>query len=321
MEYIKVCIESTHESCEVLADAIAEVTGGCQVEDPKFFAEFISRKEGKWDYVDSALMDMDATALPIVSFSIAADAQGEETLRQASLLVARLKEEDGSGFYGSLKITVQPVENQDWQTSWREFFHPFTVGDRLLVSPGWETPVEEPGRKTLWIDPSVSFGTGTHASSRMCLTAVEAMDIEGMNVLDFGCGSGILACGALMCGAGKVVCCDVEEDALRTTEENMKRNNLESYTLICGDALTQEEVLRQLLDNGPYDVILANIVADVHIEMAGQYKKLMKRGGRIILSGIIESRTKEVEKAFLSKGYDVDKRCQEGEWIMLELTR
>jgi len=322
MECIRVKIYTSGEACELLADTLAPICGGCEIDDPRTIEDFVNNATARWDYIEEQLFENPARDVS-VSFYIQDDADGQQVLREVALQVAQLKEEDATGFYGSLKIELQPLGDVDWENSWKQYYKPFCVGGRLLVCPSWETAENPDSRVVLTIDPASSFGTGSHATTRLCMEQLDSMTLDGAQVLDVGCGSGILATTAMLLGAGHAVACDIEENAMTATRENMEKNGIgaERYETVRGDLLQEKEISDRLENGGPYDVILANIVADVLMAMADHLLRWLKPDGTLILSGIIDSRAEEVVQAYLRRDMQVACRREKDGWVMLSLQK
>ena len=173
------------------------------------------------------------------------------------------------------------------------------------------------GRRVLEIDPSSSFGTGTHETTRLCMEELEKAVKPGAKVLDMGCGSGILGVSAMLLGAGSVVGVDIEEDSIRVSRENAERNGIsaERFTLYRGNVL-QDAALRETIRDG-YDVVVANIVADVVIAMCPLFGEYLKESGTLITSGIITERMEDVKAAILAAGFVIKKISEKGEWVAI----
>ena len=318
MDYIEVTVETTHDAAELLAEQLAEISGGCSIDDPATIEDFVNAPVKRWDYIEEQLFD-NPQRVPSVSCYLSPDEDGARRLREMGELLAQLKAGDEGGFYGTLKMSVSAAKSEDWENNWKQYYKPFNVGERLYVCPSWETPQLPQGRVQLTMDPASSFGTGSHATTRMCMEQLDALDLGGARVLDVGCGSGILACTALLLGARHALACDIEENAMRVTAENMDKNGLSGlrYSTRCGDLLSDEKLWEEIAANGPYDVILANIVADVLMAMSPYLPKMLAAGGHLILSGIIDTRAEEVRRTFREAGMVIVNEIARDGWVML----
>ncbi|MBQ3405602.1 MAG: 50S ribosomal protein L11 methyltransferase, partial [Oscillospiraceae bacterium] len=204
-------------------------------------------------------------------------------------------------------------KDEDWENNWKAYYKPVTVGERLFIVPSWEEAPEAPGRVILRLDPGLIFGTGTHATTRMCLEEIEKLDLDSERVLDLGCGSGILAIAALLCGAESAFGCDIDPKAPDIVMENAALNGIgpEDLTVRAGDVLADTR-LQKMISKSRYGLVLANIVADVIIALAPLACGWLSEDGRFICSGIIEGRQAEVEKALRDAGFTLaGHRCQE----------
>ena len=240
-------------------------------------------------------------------------------LREMGELLSQLKAQDETGFYGSLKMEVSQVKSEDWENNWKQYYKPFNVGERLYVCPSWEKAQVPQGRVLLTMDPASSFGTGSHATTRMCMEQLDQLDLDGANILDVGCGSGILACTALLLGGRHAMACDIEENAMVVTAENMDKNGLSGlrYDTRCGNLLEDENLRAEFTAKGPYNVILANIVADVLMAMSPYLPGWLSADGHLILSGIIDTRAEEVRQAFKKVNMVIVNEIARDGWVML----
>lgn len=317
MDYIKLTIETTGAAAEVLAAALSHISPYCQIDDPGDVALLTSAPSPRWDYLGEELFENQGRA-PTVTFYFEQGEQGRLLLQEAEAAVLALRRGDETGFYGPLSVREENVRSEDWENNWRQYYKPFAVGRRLLVRPSWEQAENPEGRRVLVIDPASSFGTGSHATTRLCMEALDGMDLAGANVLDMGCGSGILGAAAALLGAEKVTLCDIDETAVRTAQENVERTSPQvSKSACCGDWLQEGPARRCVTANGPYDVICANIVADVLIAMCGQLCSLLRPEGCILLSGIIESRLDEVKGTYLAVGMKIAAEEHRDGWVMI----
>jgi ribosomal protein L11 methyltransferase len=206
-------------------------------------------------------------------------------------------------------IETAPCVQEDWINSWKKYFHPIKVGQKLLIQPDWE-PVKNPeGRVVLDMEPGMAFGTGTHETTRLCMEFLEEYIRPGCSMLDIGCGSGILSVAGLLLGAGKAVGVDIDPLAVKTAVQNVERNHVaDRFSGICG-SLTEKV-------KGKYDVIAANIVADVIMELTKDVERYMLPNAVYLMSGIIDERERDVLAALKGKFTVVARREEKG-WVAL----
>ena len=248
-----------------------------------------------------------------VSFYLDCDVDNSELLEQVKegLEELRLFVEVGAG-----TITESETEDKDWMNNWKEFFHAFTIDD-ILIKPTWETVEEEDKDKILIeIDPGVSFGTGKHETTQLCIRQLRKYMKAGDEVLDLGCGSGILSIIALKLGAGHVVGTDIDDACLTSTYENMEVNHLpkELGMFYVGNLIDDVELQKQVGEE-KYDVVVANILADVIIPMAPVVPARLKKGGIFITSGIINFKEEAVREAIEAAGLEILEVNHQGEWV------
>ena len=234
-------------------------------------------------------------------------------------LLTKLKENDENDIFGTLRTDSENVREENWANNWKQYFKPLKVGDRLLIKPSWEETANEDNRIILEIDPASSFGTGQHNTTKLCLELLEGAVQKDDKLLDLGCGSGILSIGAMLLGAQSAVAVDIEQNAVTTAAENAEKNHIPfmKYTAYCGDVISDEK-LREKVGDG-YDIITANIVADVLIAMKDIFRQKIKNGGTLIISGIITERKDEVVNAVVSAGFEVIKSADGEGWAAVLL--
>ena len=202
---------------------------------------------------------------------------------------------------------------EDWINNWKQYFKPIPVGQKLLIRPTWEEVQDSGGRTVLDLDPGLAFGTGTHETTRLCMELLEQYVRPGMNVLDVGCGSGILSVAALLLGADKAVGVDIDELAVKTAVENAEINHVEDrFTGICGNLTDQV--------TGTYDIVVANIVADVIIMLTKDVEQFMKPDTVYLMSGIIDTREQDVLAAVEQHFTIIDRKEEKG-WVALSAKR
>ena len=286
---------------------------GCMVQDAEDFQEFLEQKDGKWDYLEDGLMEL-ASCETCVTVYLPEDAQGAETLAALRAMLAQMKAEDTEGQYGRLEAVCSGIREEDWANNWKQYFKPFPVGKKLYIKPSWEEPTAAAeGRTILEIDPASSFGTGQHHTTRLCLELMENEIVpDSTRLLDLGCGSGILSIAALRLGAVSAKAVDIDDKCLTVAYENAALNGIgkDRYTVLVGDVLSNG-ALRETLGGG-YDVVVANIVADVIIGLAPMVRQFLKPGGLFLCSGIIDTRAGEVADALRQNGWEIE-TTQSGE--------
>ena len=247
-----------------------------------------------------------------VSFYLEAGEDHTETLKAVRIGLEQLRSmvEIGSG-----DITSSQTEDIDWINNWKQFFQSFYIDD-ILIKPTWEPLKEEDKNKFLIeIDPGISFGTGKHETTQLCIRQIRKYLKEGERVLDVGCGSGILSIAALKLGAGSVVGTDVDGDCITSTHENMTVTHLaeNSGEFYVGN-LIDDKAFQEKIGTG-YDLVVANILADIIIPMAPALYQCAKEQGVLITSGIIDFKENEVKEALEQAGFEILEVNHQGEWV------
>ncbi len=298
MRWIEAAISADAEGLEQLGEKLSALgIDGLVIEDEEDFRSFLRENKKYWDYVDEELENR-FKGVSRVKFYLPDNDDGRKELQGITEAIGK-------------EPLVTVVDDADWENCWKKYYRPLKIGEKLLIVPAWEECPAE-GRTVLRLDPGVSFGTGEHATTRMCLCELEELVKPGMKVLDLGCGSGILSIASLSLGCRSAWGCDIDPLSRGAAERNAALNGLEGerFRALCGDVL-RDESLRRLLGGG-YDIVLANIVADVIIPLAGLVRGFMAEGGRFVCSGVIEGRQQEVMQALKENGLKVIKdRCEE----------
>ena len=273
------------------------------------FKNFLENNHQYWDYVDEDLM-RSMRGKSRITFYLEDSAEGMNTLAQLRIGLSAFKKQHPE--YAPLLLGMENVEDADWENNWKQFYKPMEIGERLLVVPEWEEAGDD-GRVKLILNPGLTFGTGSHATTRLCLTALEKHICGGEKVLDLGCGSGILSIAALLLGAKDAFACDIDDKCVGVAYENAALNGIgkEHYTVRTGDVLSDRGLQKEF--GGDYDLIVANIVADVIIALAPQVRGLLKAGGLFLCSGIIDDRAEEVREKLVEAGWTIEEtRSGEG---------
>ncbi|SFP78661.1 ribosomal protein L11 methyltransferase [Oscillibacter sp. PC13] len=291
MKWLELHIDTTHAGLEAVETMLSSLgIDGVVIDDETEFQEFLENNHQYWDYVDEEL-EKRMEGKSRVTFYLEADEAGFAKLGEVRIALAQLKHSRTD--CGTLLMTLENLEDADWENNWKQYYRPMEIGERLLVVPQWET-ADPKGRIPLILDPGLTFGTGSHATTRLCLTALEQRIHGGERVLDLGCGSGILSIAALRLGAAHAFACDIDDKCLDVAYENAALNGIgpDTYTVRVGDILTNRALQAEI--DGGYDVVLANIVADVIIALAPAVRGLLAPGGVFLCSGIIDDRAEEV---------------------------
>ena len=303
MEWTEVNIFTATAAIELLTAKLMDIgVKGFVIKDAEDFKEFLENKEGHWDYIDKDLMGL-TDCETCITIYLPGNDQGVDMLASVRSMLAEVKSADTNGEYGRLEAELSSIREEDWANNWKQYFKPLEIGKKLVIKPSWEEYSGDGSRIILEIDPASSFGTGQHHTTRLCLELLEGCVNGGEKVLDMGCGSGILSIAAVLLGAQDAVAVDIEENAAATAAENAQKNNIpaEKYTTYFGNILSDEKLADRI--DGKYDVITANIVADVLIAMKDHFLRYIRKGGTLIVSGIIEERMEEVLSAIEQTGF------------------
>ena len=310
MTWMQIEVPTSTAGIDPLCAALQEVgVTGFVIKDPADFEQFLAGKQGKWDFVDESLMHMQ-DGRSSVTFYLSENEQGRLQLKQVQQALARLRQLDEKRQWGRLEAETTHIEQQSWQDSWKQFWQPTPVGEKLVVCPSWEDYNPEPGQVVVNLDPGMAFGTGTHDSTRLCMELAEKTVTGGERILDLGCGSGILAITALLLGAESALGIDIDEVAVRTAGENAGLNNVSGRAQFCKGSLTSGV-------EGGYDIIFANIVADVILRLIPDIPRVLAPGGAFITSGIISERADEIQAALRDCGLSVQTKLESGGWIAI----
>lgn len=319
MEFREIKISTTSEGIDIVTGALS--LAGLQnfvIEDAADFQEFLETNTPRWDYIDEALLEAKKDEECAVKLYLAANDQGKEQLAVVKEVMEDLKSRDDEGLFGTLELTIGTVREEDWENNWKQYFKPFRVGEKFMIKPSWEKIDDDEGRTVLEIDPASSFGTGSHATTQLCIEALEKLVTPGCSFCDLGCGSGILTLCAHLLGAGDMTSVDIDENAVAITNGNLARIGAESRTFV-GD-VTADPVLRGEIGGG-YDVVAANIVADVLLAIMPFIKSILKDKAHAILSGIISERQDEIVRSAEANGFAVLEVREKDDWASVLLQK
>lgn len=318
MKWYEIAVYTTDAGIDPVCGALTGAgLDGFSIEESRESAfAFLKESALYWDFAD---MDKIGTDSPCVKAYLAVCEENEPKLEAAKASIERLK---GLGLdveLGSLTVTVTERDDEDWANNWKQYYKPLNIGERLLVLPSWEL-CPETDRTVLKLDPGLAFGTGAHHTTRMCLEFLERTVFQGSTALDLGCGSGILSIAARLLGAERAVAVDIDPIAETIARENAAMNGLgeDGYTIDIGDVLSDTALKQRIA--GQYDIVVANIVADVIIRLTPFAYTCCKPGAPFIVSGIIDERMDEVVSVLKQNGFTVEQISSAEGWNAI-LTR
>lgn len=299
MKYKTITVFTDHNNADLISSIMFDAgAGGVSILDKQDFLDLV-KSDVIWDYVDeSVLLQSDE-----VKVSTICDIDDKEFLPLLESLLADAKQRGVE--FG--EIVTDEIDAADYENEWKKYYKPIKTRNITIV-PTWIKYTAQDDEKIMRLDPGMAFGTGSHATTRMCL---ELMDVDGKDVIDVGCGSGILGIGAKICGAKSVYMCDIDEQAVEFAKNNAELNGVDA-TIEKADLLEGDMTA---------DFIFANITADILMRFAKSIGKHLREGGTIVLSGIIDSRLDEVIACYQSEGYRIVDRMAMDDWRALKLER
>ena len=307
MDFIEAKVSTTSDAVEIVSGVFYENgLTGLMIDDEKDFEEFLENPNRTWDYIEDGLKEEKTGHGTTITFFVTDNAYGMEQLNAIKSALKNLKETEKEFDLGSLEVEVKNVKEEDWANNWKKYFKPMPIGSRIMIKPSWEELKEPTDRVVLNIDPGHIFGTGTHETTQLCLEEIESFVKEGDRVLDIGCGSGILSIGSLLLGAAHADAIDIDPNAVEIAYKNAEMNGIgkDRYTVMAGNVLESEEIFNRFAGQN-YDIVEANIVADVIIALSQNVPKFIKTGGIFIASGIITDRLEDVYMAMTRGGFEI----------------
>lgn len=309
MDWTEISIKTSQEGADIAAQAFYEVgITGLVIEDPDELSQ-LSKEEFFWDYIDESMVGTSDGTVVIKAY-LSSDSSLGEKLSLIKDKINWLKKRDLGVDLGSLDIELASVREEDWSNTWKKYYKPMKVSDRIVIKPSWETYNKKKGQVILTLDPGMAFGTGTHETTMLCMQAIDQYIRPDHSLIDIGCGTGVLSIGALLLGAKAATAIDLDGNAVEIARKNAQINKvLDRMTLVHGNLLDEIE--------GSYDIVVANIIADVIIELSQYVTNYIKAGGLFISSGIIHERLDEVIEQIESVGLIIEKVEKMGEWAMV----
>ncbi len=322
MDWIKLSISTTTEGIEPVCAVLMNCgVTGMEIDDALDFHNFLENNQDKWDYVDEDLLKAHESGTT-VTFYVTDNACGADMRASVSDGLNTLKNLDTEKEYGSLEIKSSGIKEEDWAENWKQYFKPLNVGDKILILPEWEKLDAPTDRTVFTVNPGMSFGTGSHHTTQLCIKELEKFVKPDISVLDLGCGSGILSIIALLLGASNATAVDIDPNAVEIAIKNAERNSIDlsKYRTFAGNIVT-DKTLYSYISDKKYDIVLANIVADVIIGMKPLIPDFLKDGGIFITSGIIKDRKDDVLSAYENCGLKLISEKAQGDWVCLTCTK
>jgi len=315
MKWTEMAIETIPQGLDTLVNVMTMLGYACmEIEDEQDFKSFLENSKKYWDYVDEKLLEQ-KKGVCRVKIYVQQDSKYSDSVKEIKDTIINIKEKYGDAELGTLDITETVCDEEEWSNSWKKYYKPFNVGKRLYVCPEWEKPQPDKGRVVFLNNPGMAFGSGSHASTRMCMELLDEIVSGGEDVLDLGCGSGILSIISSLLGAKEAIGVDIDEKAIDASQKNENINNINNVSFFEMDVTENTKGI----DNKKYDIICANIVADVIMILAPVAAKLLKDKGTFITSGIIAERCDEVIDELLKHNFEVEKQVNLDGWCALKL--
>ncbi len=301
-EWIQIKVTAKLDKLDDTVAVMNMVSNYLQIED---YSD-IDLKTCYGDLIDETILNADKTIASVLVY-LSKDSGVVDTLNFLKTRFAELSID--------AEITVSGVNEEDWANSWKDYYKPIKIGDKIVIVPAWEKYEEKEGEIIVRMDPGMAFGTGTHETTRLVIKLLEKYIKQGMRVADVGCGSGILAICASKLGAAECKAYDIDPVAVKVANENIKDSGQSNITCEVSDLLYQVD------KSYPYDVICANIVADIIIRMIPDVGALMNEKSVILASGIIVERSQDVISAFEEHGFKIVERIDENGWCALAVSK
>ena len=306
MNWAEVSIRTSHEATELVAEIFHELgASGVVIEDPELLNSYID--SGLWDYTD--IPRAEQTDIVTVKAYLPMDAELDEKLSCFEERVKRLSE-SGDVASGPCAISWNEVRDEDWSESWKQYFHTEKVGGLIVIKPSWEEYEASPDDIVVEIDPGAAFGTGQHPTTALCIRELESLVRGGMEVIDVGTGSGVLAVTAAKLGASRVTAVDNDPTAVRIAGENVQKNHVEDIV-----SAGRSDLLKSV--EGKADLIVANIIADIILRLFDELHAHWKPGGRLLAGGIISERVADVTAGALAHGFAIEKVVEDSGWAVM----
>lgn len=307
LKWVRFTISTKTEAVEAISYALTDIgIPSIEINDPKDITFTMENKnKTDWDYIDDELLKEKDMEEVFIKAYLPEDSPYEEKLIQIQEKLNNIKEflSIGKG-----TIEIETMDEEEWANSWKKYYKPIKIGKNIIIKPSWEEYVSKNEDEIIIeMDPGMAFGTGTHETTSMCMELLERFVDKDDMVFDIGCGSGILGITSSKLGASKVIGIDLDSNAVKVAKENVKRNNVDGIMKVYKGNLLD-------LVNEKADIVVANIIADVIIELSHSVFKVLKPNGIFIASGIIRERLSEVKESLNKNNFNIIDIYEKGEW-------
>lgn len=309
MKWCEISIQTSHEAVELIAEIFRDLgASGVVIEDPELVNDYIT--SGKWDYTDIPIAKETEVVVEKAYLPVNGELEGRiQTLQQ------EIKALESRGVNTAPAVlTTAELQDEDWSDTWKQYFHTEKPGERVVIKPTWEEYAPQGDEVVIELDPGAAFGTGTHATTSMCIRQLEKLVKPGMTVFDVGTGSGILSIISAKLGAKNIQAVDYDDSVLKIVEENLEQNNVQDII-----SVAQSDLMQNV--HGKAELVIANIIADIIIRLFDQLDEHLEQGGTLLTSGIIEDRIEDVLAAAEKHGYGVVERLANKGWACITFKR
>ena len=309
MKWCEISIQTSHEAVELIAEIFRDLgASGVVIEDPELVNDYIT--SGKWDYTDIPIAKETEVVVEKAYLPVNGELEGRiQTLQQ------EIKALESRGVNTAPAVlTTTELQDEDWSDTWKQYFHTEKPGERVVIKPTWEEYAPQGDEVVIELDPGAAFGTGTHATTSMCIRQLEKLVKPGMTVFDVGTGSGILSIISAKLGAKNIQAVDYDDSVLKIVEENLEQNNVQDII-----SVAQSDLMQNV--HGKAELVIANIIADIIIRLFDQLDEHLEQGGTLLTSGIIEDRIEDVLAAAEANGYGVVERLENKGWACITFER
>lgn len=309
MKWCEISIQTSHEAVELIAEIFRYLgASGVVIEDPELVNDYIT--SGKWDYTDIPIAKETEVVVEKAYLPVNGELEGRiQTLQQE----VKALESRGVNTAPAV-LTTAELQDEDWSDIWKQYFHTEKPGERVVIKPTWEEYAPQGDEVVIELDPGAAFGTGTHATTSMCIRQLEKLVKPGMTVFDVGTGSGILSIISAKLGAKNIQAVDYDDSVLKIVEENLEQNNVQDII-----SVAQSDLMQNV--HGKAELVIANIIADIIIRLFDQLDEHLEKGGTLLTSGIIEDRIEDVLAAAEKHGYGVVERLENKGWACITFKR